>query len=92
MKLEQIVRLVLLLAAYWAILLFPLIFRVYVQIVGDDVSDATEDQVRCSAITGSHCELSERLNYGLWFLHSLDIAGHGCIIFLFMGTSKVHIP
>jgi hypothetical protein len=85
---EHIIRLLLLVFLYWLILLYPWIFRIYTEVITNDLETALEEQVQCSLLTGEDCPLSERLNYGLWLLYIFDVTGHGCIIFLFFGTSR----
>ncbi len=40
----------------------------------DDLSDATEDQVICSALSGEDCELEKRINLGTPSFHSRILA------------------
>ncbi|ELR18066.1 Frizzled/Smoothened family membrane region protein [Acanthamoeba castellanii str. Neff] len=78
---EQVVRLLLLIVAYWLILTYPWAFRIYTRVIEDDIADAVEAQIRCSVATGQECGLDTRINIGSWYLMLIDLSCHGFVLF-----------
>lgn len=90
-KIEQLVRMILLVMAYFLILAYPLAFRIYQRVIQDDLIDALEEQVTCSATTATECGLTYRLNYGSLLLEVMDVSCYGIIIFITMCSSDMLI-
>lgn len=81
-KIAQTARLLLLIVMYWLLLLYPVIYRIYTRASEDEIADAVEQQVTCSANTGTACEQEHRLNVGSWFLMLIDLGAHGFVVFV----------
>ncbi|ELR23350.1 uncharacterized protein ACA1_069340 [Acanthamoeba castellanii str. Neff] len=88
-SIEQVVRLLLLLLVYWMVLIYPWGFRIYSRVIEDDIADAFEKQIRCSAATGTQCELEERLNIGAWYLVQIAFGAGGFAMFMCCCSSEV---
>lgn len=89
---EQVLRLVILIAVYWLIFVYLIFYRVYIEVVLDDVKAAIGDQIVCSAVTGQECSTEKEINKGAWYLQALTLSGQGVIIFCCLGMSKVLGP
>ncbi|ELR23361.1 uncharacterized protein ACA1_069450 [Acanthamoeba castellanii str. Neff] len=85
---EQVLRLVILIAVYWLIFVYLIFYRVYIEVVLDDVKAAIGDQIVCSAVTGQECSTEKEINKGAWYLQALTLSGQGVIIFCCLGMSK----
>jgi len=86
---EQVVRLLLLLLVYWMVLLYPWGFRIYSRVIQDDLAAAFEQQILCSASTGTECELPTRLNIGSWYLVQIAFGAGGYAMFICCCSSEV---
>ncbi len=53
------------------------------------LEDALDEQVLCSLLTGTECELSYTINYGAWYIQAVAQGSHGIIVFMCLGFSKV---
>ncbi len=56
---------------------------------GSKLKDSLEEQVICSMLTGTECELSYTINYGAWYIQAVAQGSHGIIVFMCLGFSKV---
>ncbi len=59
---------------------------------GTPLEEALDEQVMCSAVTGTQCELSYTLNYGAWYILAIAQGSHGIVAFMCLGFSKVRHP
>lgn len=57
----------------------------------DDIKNATQQQIMCSAATGQDCQLTDSLNEGAWFIEAFTVGGQGILFFITFGLSKVRL-
>ncbi len=58
-------------------------------VIGDPLTDAIQEQIECSALSGGECELTYNINYGVWFIELVTLGSHGIIVFMCLTFSKV---
>ncbi len=58
-------------------------------VIGDPLTDAIQEQIECSALSGGECELTYNINYGVWFIELVALGSHGIIVFMCLTFSKV---
>ncbi|KAL6053373.1 hypothetical protein QOT17_018020 [Balamuthia mandrillaris] len=88
MPLPQFIRILVVLFVYWSTSLILIVFRFYYSAVTDDIKQAAEEQVFCSAFTGTECELEDPPSYELSVLLTLALCCLGFCIFLAVGSTK----
>ncbi|KAL6069883.1 G-protein coupled receptor Fz Smo [Balamuthia mandrillaris] len=86
--LQYFVRVLLLLCLYWLLGAFQIAYRIYGSVIKEDVQDAIENQIRCSAFTGTECELEETPSFGFLVVVTLNLACVGTTAFLALGFTK----
>jgi len=85
---EQMFRILSVILVFWGSLLYAIIYRFYIQATMNSVQDAVNEQVKCSATTGTDCPLSQKFNTGAWILEAFVLGSGGIIVFVFLGLSR----
>ncbi|KAL6070347.1 hypothetical protein QOT17_006885 [Balamuthia mandrillaris] len=88
MPLRHFIHLLMLLISFWVFTSFQIAYRFYGTGIKDDIQEAIEEQIRCSAETGTECELSEKPNYGLLVWCVFLVSNMGSVAFSTIGCTK----
>ncbi|KAL6055994.1 hypothetical protein QOT17_016411 [Balamuthia mandrillaris] len=83
-----VIRLLVMMCLFWGLTAFQIAYRFYGSAIKDDITEALEEQVVCSASTGTECELKEKPNFGFLLWTVLVMTNLGAFAFLTIGCTK----
>ncbi|KAL6068665.1 Frizzled-8 [Balamuthia mandrillaris] len=75
----------------WTTLVLLLIIRIYSTAVTDDAENAVQDQVICSAVTGTECEVDFVYSYGIYFLLPFVAGILGTLMFVSLASPETFL-
>jgi len=90
-KIEQLLHMIMLVVMLYLELLYPIGFRIYTEVVSDQISTALDNQVECGAKGNPDCPLSDSLNYGAALLNMLNISCYGLVLFISVFSSDMYV-
>jgi len=85
-------RLLLIIAAYWIVVVYPWLWNTYITIIQNDLQEATHAQTMCNAINGNHpseCPLTTEVNTGSWILINLDLGCQCMVVSVCLCSSEI---
>ncbi|KAL6079422.1 hypothetical protein QOT17_001047 [Balamuthia mandrillaris] len=88
MPLQQFIRILVLLGIYWLMGASIMVYRFYGSAIKEKVQNSIEDQIYCSAYTGTECELEEKPSYGMTLFNSIVMSSIGFCVFFAVGCSE----